>query len=100
MVILSQLNHRIESVMLVKWHWYLEVRENGADVLLEAHVEHSVRLVHHQIAADIEIHRFLPQHVHQSARRRHNDVNTAENKKVTSSSDSLIFLDTIRNVSQ
>jgi len=49
---------------------YFEVGENGADVLLEAHVDHAVSLVKTEVAADLEVQHLLVQHVHEAAGRR------------------------------
>ena len=49
---------------------YFEVGENGADVLLEAHVDHAVGLIETEVAADLEVQHLLVQHVHETAGRR------------------------------
>lgn len=56
---------------------YLEVGENGADVPLEAHVDHAVGLVQGQVAADVQADHLLLQQVHEAPGCRHHHVHAA-----------------------
>ena len=63
----------------------LEVGEYCSDVFLEAHVNHTIGLVHHQEAAHVERHHLLVQHVHQPPGRGNHDVHASDvrNNSVT-----------------
>ena len=53
---------------------HLEEREDGADVVLEAHVHHPVGLVETEVAAHVQGHHLLVEHVHEAAGGGHHDV--------------------------
>lgn len=72
MIYLNFLRHRCREEQRLSLA--LKKREYGAHVLLEAHVDHPIRLVHAQIPADTERHHLLVEHVHQATGRGHHDV--------------------------
>ena len=61
---------------------YFEVREDGPDVFLKAHVNHSVCLVKHHVPADVQGEHLLVQHVHQTTRGGYHDVYTSTSTKL------------------
>lgn len=44
----------------------LEVGEDGLELVLEAHVQHPVRLVQHQVATDLQVEDLLVEHVREA----------------------------------
>lgn len=60
---------------------HLEVGEDGTDVALKAHVDHSVSLIQGQVATDVQTNHFLLQQIHEASRCGYHHVHTTENKK-------------------
>lgn len=55
---------------------HLEVGEDGADVTLKAHVDHTVSLVQSQVATDVQADHLLLQQIHEAPRGGHHHVHT------------------------
>lgn len=58
-------------------HTNLEVSQNGPNIFLKAHVNHSVSLIQAEVAADPQIETLLVQHIHQSAGSSYHNVDTS-----------------------
>ena len=55
---------------------HLEVGEDGADVALEAHVDHAVSLVQGQVTTDVQADHLLLQQIHEAPRGGHHHMHT------------------------
>lgn len=58
------------------------MRNDVSHVFFETHVDHSIGLIQTEISANVEKEQFLVQHVHQSAGRGDDDVNTTETQPI------------------
>jgi len=61
---------------------YFEIREDGADVLLKAHVNHTVGLIEAEVPANLQVQHLLVKHVHQTAWRCCYNVYTPANNPI------------------
>jgi len=55
---------------------HLEVGKDGADVALEAHVDHAVSLVQGQVTTDVQADHLLLQQIHEAPRGGHHHMHT------------------------
>ncbi len=56
---------------------YFKVGYNVADFFFEAHVNHAIGLVEAQVSAHVQIDDFLIEHVNESTRCGHNNMNSS-----------------------
>jgi len=61
---------------------HFEIREDGADVLLKAHVNHTVGFIEAEVPANLQVQHLLVKHVHQTAWRCCYNVYTPANNPI------------------
>jgi len=70
------------QILIKQSNVYFEIREDGADVLLKAHVNHTVGFIEAEVPANLQVQHLLVKHVHQTAWRCCYNVYTPANNPI------------------